>query len=1052
MINDIKFAILPYKEGYYWSKTKHKMQWMNDIAPMVWETEDLPVKMKVMSIHDSIKFIAEHPGTDKKSRNALMRIISDRFALKDRVGIDKWNGIIYTDLDMIHSLMFCKLNAEKTKLLYEQLDYALQNICPNNYLYIEHSSSGIGIHCMFYFDCKKTQANYDKFCQYIYDVFRYKVDDYIKDFSSIFTDTDGNKVFDDVYKRPYQKLYITTKDYILHDCSGYCDDIEVNIVEKEIEKEINEEKTEISRGSFNVKYIRKKKKWDTDYYQRLYILTALKKYVGDKDKVRKLWYAFCEDISLYKNYTTQKFKNMLDLNWNKIKADTGHIGILKKYGFNIDESELHMFLNDDEYISDVVNDILKFCVNGLNILNSGTGTGKTEVWKKWWMDVINDIMKLGNHKPILIVEPMNSIINTKYDPEIFEIITGSKRITFDGNCKCYITNYNHLIKQTFDGSQPRDDIEEFFGQFEFVIIDESHIMLKDTFRSDILIPFLQTLNKITNTKVILQTATPFFEKSILNIKKQITIHKKEKSNTKIIYRQAPEKFNIAQIICLVNYYVTNHKKVYIYWSNGSLQNMKFIKEIYPEAIIIYHKRDAGSDEMVQIDNEHQIGNCDVMISSVYFGVGNDLNDEIEDAAVIIIGNNTWQEDIQAKGRWRNAKNVEVCIILRDYEMEFIDQTKESAFDWDKRYGQTKYSLETIYNDSLNRDKSIVVGGKSFMIKDKEYVHYLAAMKTANEYSSQFCVKNDEFKRLGYDVRETIKPLLINKDWEDELKAYRKNLKGIRNSQFVDFLKGEYNWDKINKDSSLERCARIIRKLQSKDLIKYCDVNKFIKSKILRYATFLRFYNKSILDMNDLAELFSMLWVRDNIKKSKGNRKVGEIEITNDEYFMLCGYLIWLSYRNKNDNTNYMNGNYFNEFCKKCRDIVGLEEPLINRIFVQNAYSDDYNRFIEDFLGEKLNNTIDVSKDNLIEYIVKLSLDDDYLQRATNYIVNYIKDKHTRGKTSSNKKKCTITEQFKHPKKYGLVVGQEFESASELVDYTKKNRKTIAEWRSKGWIS
>ena len=748
-LNDIKFSLLEFKAGYYWSKESHKMFWSDDIGPIVWESEDVPVKMKTMSIRELIKFTEAHPGDCKKHRNAVMRIIADRFALKKYVDIDKWNNIIYVDLDMNHSLKFSKCDKEKNELLYENIDYALQNICPNNYLYIEHSSSGIGIHCMFLFDCERTQENYDKYCQYIYEVFRYKIDDYIKDFSSIFTETDGHKVFDDVYKRPYQKLYITTKDYILHNCNGYCDDIEVEVAEKVI-------KQDISRGTFDIKYISQKKKYDTDYYDRLYIITALKKYLGDYDKCKEVWYKFCEELTLYRDYTVNKFRNMLDLNWDKIKSDTGHIEILKKYGFKIDDSNLHIHLNENEYINDVVDVILDFITNGLNMLISGTGSGKTEGWKQWWIK-ISEMMSMSFHKSVLIVEPMNSIIESKYDPDNFEIITGSKRIKIDGIPKCYITNYNHLIKKTHDDKYVvRDDIIDFFSQFELVIIDESHIMMKDIFRSEVLIPFMKTLNSINNTKVILQTASPLYEESVLNIRKTVTIHKKEKANVKVIYRQTDDNFNISNIICLLNYYVSNGKKTYIYWSNGSLQNMNFIKKIYPDSMIIYHKKDKGSEDMKYINEEHMLSDkSNVMISSIYFGVGNDLNDEIDDAAVIIIGNNVWQEDIQAKGRWRNAKNIEVCIISLPHEKNFIESTKNRPFDWNERYTFYKNQYSWIYNDSLIRDKSIIISNKKYQINKEEDIEYLAKMQIANEYSCQLCIKNKEFKRLGYDVRENI---------------------------------------------------------------------------------------------------------------------------------------------------------------------------------------------------------------------------------------------------------------------------------------------------------
>ena len=49
------------------------------------------------------------------------------------------------------------------------------------------------------------------------------------------------------------------------------------------------------------------------------------------------------------------------------------------------------------------------------------------------------------------------------------------------------------------------------------------------------------------------------------------------------------------------------------------------------------------------------------------------------------------------------------------------------------------------------------------------------------------------------------------------------------------------------------------------------------------------------------------------------------------------------------------------------------------------------------------------------------------------------------------KKCIITEKFKNPEKYGLTIGQKFESTNELVEYTNKNRMTISRWKNKGWI-
>lgn len=1055
----IKFSVVKYKAGWYWSKISNKMYWSDDISNIVWESEDVPVRTEIMSLDEAIKYIKENPGDCKKHRNALVRILAERFPTKDRIGIDCWDGVIYCDLDMHNSLIFDKLDSEKRLLLYKELDYALQNIAPNNYFYIEHSSNDDGIHIMFYFECDRTQLNHDKYCQWIYDIFRYKIDDYIKDFSkAVFDQTNGHAVFDEVYKRPYQKLFITTKDMMIHIVDGYCDDIEVDFVEKEIKKdEIN--------GTFDVNYITSKKKWNLDHNDRFYVLTALKKYVGDYDKVKPLWYSFCEQITLYKHYTTLQYKNMLDKLWNQLDSSKGRIEVLKKYGFKIDENEIHIHLKPDEYLGDYIKDVISFSTEGINLCIAPTGSGKTEGWKGLNLKY-SELLEFQFHKPILIVEPMNSIIETKYDDKDYYLVTGSKNLNnLDlTSYKCIVTNYNHLIVRSSEGGfELMKDIDKFFEKFELVIVDESHIMMKDTFRSDVLIPFMQTLNKVKHTKIIIQTATELFERTVLDIKKRIIFEKEDKRHIKVIWRECEEnKFDISQIVCLTNYYMTNNKKVYIYWKDGSLQNMKFLKNIFPDSILVYHKRDLGSDDMIKINSEHILGESNIMISSVYFGVGNDLNDEIEDAAVIIIGNNIWQEDVQAIGRWRNAKNVEVCIVLLPNDIDLVNTSKEYSFDYGERLDKNKYDYNNKLIDRFNKNKDVTIGTSSFQIKNESYINYLANMEVANAYSMQFCIKNEAFKKLGYDVRENIKPLLTNKEWVESLKQYRKDLKDIRNKIFKDCLDGNYDWKLINKDSTTERCCKIIKKMQMNNLFKYCNMDKFTKSHILNYGLFLKYYNKMFVDNADYAEIFSILWTRKHLLDLDDTKeyKFGNEVVSGEDYYVGVGYLIWTYYRERNDD-GYQNIHsfYLKEFRKTVKAFCTFGDALVNRMFVNHVYDDKYNSFIEEFLGSKIDNDKNVTEDNLFDYIIKLKYNDAHLSKTFTRIKQYFLDRQVKGKAggkvggkkSSPKKKCTITDKFNHIEKYNLVVGQEFDSAESLSKFTCKSIQTVSQWRKKGWV-
>ena len=50
----------------------------------------------------------------------------------------------------------------------------------------------------------------------------------------------------------------------------------------------------------------------------------------------------------------------------------------------------------------------------------------------------------------------------------------------------------------------------------------------------------------------------------------------------------------------------------------------------------------------------------------------------------------------------------------------------------------------------------------------------------------------------------------------------------------------------------------------------------------------------------------------------------------------------------------------------------------------------------------------------------------------------------------NTKPVTITDKFKHPEKYGVSVGQQFDSINSLAEHTNKTRKSVHAWIKKGW--
>ena len=49
MLNNIKFTLLKFKPGIYWSKLAHKYMYMDDIPYIIWEGPDVPVKTEIVN-------------------------------------------------------------------------------------------------------------------------------------------------------------------------------------------------------------------------------------------------------------------------------------------------------------------------------------------------------------------------------------------------------------------------------------------------------------------------------------------------------------------------------------------------------------------------------------------------------------------------------------------------------------------------------------------------------------------------------------------------------------------------------------------------------------------------------------------------------------------------------------------------------------------------------------------------------------------------------------------------------------------------------------------
>lgn len=118
-----------------------------------------------------------------------------------------------------------------------------------------------------------------------------------------------------------------------------------------------------------------------------------------------------------------------------------------------------------------------------------------------------------------------------------------------------------------------------------------------------------------------------------------------------------------------------------------------------------------------------------------------------------------------------------------------------------------------------------------------------------------------------------------------------------------------------------------------------------------------------------------------------------------------------------------------------KKIVRNNEVLIKEITTSYKQNTQIRRKYAGKIQLKENNMIDLS----------LVFDDMIFELAEQY------KQSNSLKSESKKKAITISEHFKHPEKYNLTIGQEFESCTELANYTHKSIQYISKWNKKEWI-
>lgn len=997
MNNDIKFFFFPYdgRPLNVFSQKTQSYYISDDISNIVWVDPYNTIPGYSLTINDVIENFPKQDGK-KEHRPIIMLFDVTRYPVMEQVGYDKWNGCIRFDLDLDEEHTGIILTDEDIDKIYYAVKVTLKQYFGHNWLYIEHSSSGKGIHIILYYDIEiRNEANFFACAEYSKNHFLQAIKSNSPRLYNLLL---MKGVFDPVYRKLYQKTYITLIDHEINEnCSGFIlQDILENFIKEQEEKlersKINQSKYKpgqyeiisSSEEKFNIIY---------DHTDRFKIATALKAATSSKEQWEYEHAKICNRYKLYKNYTVTDFIKAFD--YDKLDASKIGVDYLEKLGIIVNKKKWTKTLNSNEYLGDVLPEILGEVEPGCNLIIAPTGSGKTVSWINYHKEIFNKVnggnieslFSFDTEKPILIIEPLNSIIETKYDPNECHIITGNKQfpsiITQYG---LYITNYNKLIEKRGDEYIPRGDLKSLIRQFRFIVIDESHIVIKDCFRNDVLQAFTNAINSINEIPIILQTATPMDEEKLFTIQKQFVVKKASNKDIKYIFRYIPEKkFELSMIENLVIYYVNTGRKVYIYWNNGPLQKMKIIYKLFPGKAAIFHKRSEYGDsheDMEYIKVNHALNDeYDVLISSVYFGVGNDLNDKGK-AAVIIIGNNTWQEDIQAIGRFRNSTDIEVCqVILPNEIQDILSDYGKDPDDYQIIYENRKRYFNNVLIDRYNKNKSVIIKNTEYKLTNINNLHIYTVMAVSEIFHSNIRLKINKLREYDIDVRVNFDlPIQMNKDFHDKTIKHAKEIKETRNKKIKEIMEGKTTYD--NSDTRLCTFAYIWNKAKKIGLIEVVGPKYLTMiSNYEKIKMFLQYFRDLEKQKTEYSELYSYILVRDKIRKLSKNQReetlkvIGDddLEITRQDYFIAIGYAIFCKYKNL---SNELNTKVFNNYFKKYRKYalwwIDFEDEIIDFLFQKTHKTGEMEKFESSigniFLGDlKRYDKIDAGEDlkNLI---------------------------------------------------------------------------------------